>query len=92
VRSPAGWVEAYIVESTFDADDQNTQVLLSFDEGRCGSGAVSALGTDHGLELRWIDATTLEVQHPQALEMTRNASGEILQCGNRKVRVLLAER
>jgi hypothetical protein len=55
----------------------------------CGIGAVSAQGRFLGLQLRWIDPTTLEVIHPRNVPTSRNASGEYLQCGPRKVHVML---
>jgi hypothetical protein len=92
VASPAGWVEAYVEEWRTGPSNGNTQVMLSFDNDRCGSGAVSAQGRNLGLQLRWIDPTTLEVTHPDNVVMSRNASGEYLQCGPRKVHVLLTAR
>lgn len=87
VPSPSGWCEAYIVEW----GDDNSQVMLEFDGGACGSGAVSAFGKEPGLQLRWLDSTTVEVQHAKGVQMERNASGEVIQCGgpHRRVRVVL---
>jgi len=87
VASPSGWCEAYIVEWS----DDNSQVMLDFDGGACGSGAVSALGKAPCLQLRWLDPTTVEVQHAADVRMQRNASGEVIQCGgpHRRVRVVL---
>lgn len=69
-------------------------VLLSFDGGRCGSGAVHSKAPRPDFELRWLDATTLEVAHARDVPVGRNASGEVLQCGgpHRRVRVVLAPR
>jgi hypothetical protein len=69
-----------------------TQVMLDFPEERCGSGAVATAGIGHGLNLRWLTPDTLEVRHPTGLKLSRNASGEILQCGRRKVRVVVASQ
>jgi hypothetical protein len=66
-----------------------TQVMLDFPEERCGSGAVASSGTDHELKLRWLAPDVLEVHHPSGLALSRNASGETLQCGQRKVHVVL---
>lgn len=87
VRSPAGWCDAYVVRLS----ETNAQVMLDFDHGSCGSGAVSALGDAPALEIRWLDATTLEVAHAASVAMMRNASGEVIQCGgpDRRVRVVL---
>ncbi len=90
--SPAGWCVASIVEFDHGPDNQNTQVLLSFDDDRCGAGAVATDGLNAGLELRWLDDTTLEVRHPKGSTPRRNPSGEIIQCLDRKVRVVLASR
>ena len=85
VPSPAGGCEACVAEWS----DENSQVILNC--GACGSGAVSAIGKDPGIRLRWLDPTTLEVQHSSHVKMKRNASGEVIQCGgpHRQVRVVL---
>jgi hypothetical protein len=87
VPSPSGWCKAYVL----DYEHAHSQVILEFDGGKCGSGAVTALADHAPLYLRWLDATTLEVQHPSGVRMERNASGEVLQCGgpHRRVRVVL---
>jgi hypothetical protein len=87
VPSPSGWCEAYVVEWS----DENCQVMLEFDGGACGSGAVSAFGKAPDLQLRWLDPTTVEVQHSSKVRMERNASGEVIQCGgpHRRIRVVL---
>src|ERR1700694_5546719 len=89
VKSPEGWCEASVVE--FDWPSRaNTQILLAFDGGRCGAGAVTFDGSHSDLELRWSDATTLEVRYPKQLTPTRNPSGEYIQCFDRKVHVILS--
>ena len=90
VISPAGWCVASIVEFNGTAGGGNTQVLLMFDEGKCGSGAVSFDRTGVPLQLRWVGATTLEVRYPKDASPIRNASGEFLQCRDRKVHVILS--
>jgi hypothetical protein len=87
VPSPSGWCEAYV----FDYEQNYSQVALAFDGGKCGRGAVTAWADHVPLQLRWLDATTLEVRHPGGVRMERNASGEVLQCGgpHRRVRVVL---
>lgn len=69
----------------------NWQVMLRFDGGRYGAGAVSASANDPRFKLRWVDPTTLEVEHDKTVQVTRNASGEVLQGGgpDRRVRVVL---
>ena len=89
VPSPSGAFDAWIVESGYGRDDGTTQVMLSFRDRNCGAGAVAAVGVDLGLELRWIDDTTLEVRHPKTIVPIRNASGETVQCYERKVKVVL---
>jgi hypothetical protein len=66
-----------------------TQVMLDFPEERCGSGAVAVSGIGHGLRLRWLAPDVLEVHYPSGLALSRNASGETHQCGQRKVHVAL---
>ena len=88
IRSPAGWCVASTVEIDAGKGSQNTQVFLAFDGG-CGAGAVAFDGLNLGLQLRWLDDTSLEVGHPQSASPTRNANGEIIQCFKRKVRVIL---
>jgi hypothetical protein len=90
VASPAGGCVASVVVFDGSPGGSNTQVLLSFDGGKCGSGAVSFDRADVPLELRWLDATTLEVRHPKDATPIRNASGEFLQCFDRKVHVILS--
>ena len=87
VPSPSGWCEAYVVEWS----DENSQVMLELDGGACGSGAASAFGKAPGRQLRWLDPTTIEVQHATSVRMERDASGEVSQCGgpHRRVRVVL---
>lgn len=89
VVSPSGCCEASIVESDVPRGGGNTQVLVSFLNERCGSGAVSSQGVNLGLAVRWAGPETLVVSYPAHLQLARNASGEWLQCRGRKVRVLL---
>ena len=90
--SPPGWCAASIIETIWGPTESNTQVVLSFDHGSCGAGAVGAVGTDLGLEIRWLDDVTLEVEYPKGVKLQRNASGEVLQCKNRRVVVRLNQR
>jgi hypothetical protein len=64
--------------------------MLSFDGGTCERGSVTANGTGLGLELHWIEPTTLQVTHPESVALEPSPSGEHLQCGSRKVRVTLS--
>src|SRR5690242_7917346 len=86
--SPDGAVNASVFEHTGDAGEI-TQVLLGFPNG-CGSGAVAAYRVGLRLELRWIDNDNLEVIHPPGVQFTQNASGDVIQCRDRKVRVHLS--
>ena len=66
-------------------------MLLSFDGGKYGSGAVGIDSADvKPLELTLgSDATTLQVRHPKDATPTRNAwESEFLQCFDRKVHVI----
>lgn len=92
VASPNGWVEAYVLEWSHGPGNGRTQVMLSFDEGRCGRGSVSANGIGLGVDLRWIEPTTLQVSYPESVDLERGPGGEDVQCGNRKVRVILSSR
>jgi hypothetical protein len=80
--------EAYIIESTFN-DSTNTQVIINFAGGECGAGAVNSLGIDLKLDIKWSDGTTLVVSKPEQVNLTRNASGETLQCSEKKVLVVI---
>ena len=89
VPSPSGWCEAYVVELGTEPNGLTTQVLLSFDGGQGGAGAVSAPGKNLGLTLRWLDSTTLEVQHPKTVRLEYGASGDVIQFFRHKVKVVL---
>ena len=89
VTSPSGCCDASIVESRIPGESGSTQVLVSFSRGSCGSGALSSPGVDLGFAVRWSGPETLVVEYPANLEITRNASGEWLQCNGQKVHVLL---
>jgi hypothetical protein len=64
--------------------------MLSFDEERCERGSVSANGIGLGFELRWVEPATLQVTYPESVDLERGPGGEDVQCGNRKVRVILS--
>jgi hypothetical protein len=90
VASPNGWVEAYVLEWSYGQGNGRTQVMLAFDGGRCGRGSVSANGIGLGLKLRWVEPATLQITHPESVDLERSPGGEDVQCGNRKVRVILS--
>ena len=89
VLSPEGWAKARVVEFDFGPGERHSQVLISFDGGVCGSGSVSADGIDLGLQLAWVDATTLEVAHPADVALEPAPAARELpsrhQCGDRVV-------
>jgi hypothetical protein len=90
ILSPAGWCKAAVTETTsVDGQSGSTQVALSFDGGKCGRNAVSSNQVGLGLQLRWLDDSTLEVGHPVGATMVRSPSGEVLQCLDHRVRVVL---
>jgi len=71
---------------------ESTQVMLSFDGGRCAGGSVSSHGTRLGLRLRWIDDTTLEVSYPPGVMLDRPPGGPTVRCQDREVRIVLAQQ
>ena len=89
VRSPAGWCEAIVYEFYETEKSQNTQVILSFDDGQGGSGAVSFERIGLQLQIHWLDAENLEIRHPTGVAFSRNPSGERIQFKNRFVNVNL---
>jgi hypothetical protein len=89
IQSPAGWCDAIVWEYNENEQSRYTQVYLSFDNGKGGSGAVSFDQIGINLELKWIDSETLEVSYPGNVPFTRNASGERLQFLNRIITVKL---
>jgi hypothetical protein len=91
ITSPGGWCEAYLLKLT-SPNGGNTQVMLNFAADACGAGAVSFEGSIPDVQLRWLDGTTLEVSYPKQAKPTRNSSGDVIQCHDRKVRVILSEK
>jgi hypothetical protein len=92
IQSQDGCCVAEIIESEGVGNSSNTQVIIYITSTSCGSGAVSAVGVNLGLSIRWKDSATLVVSHPEGLELTRNASGEWLQCGSYNTHVILEPR
>lgn len=84
--SPSGWCVARVLDSR---ETQNTSVLLDFDSGKCYAGAVHFKGTGIKIGLRWIADDTLEVRYPVGAVPEINASGGVIQCFSRRVRVVL---
>ena len=69
-----------------------TQVTVDYVGRGCGSGSASWNEYDIGVELRWIDATTLEVTYPEDKDYLHNASGDLLGCFGNNVRVVMVPR
>lgn len=89
--SPDGEVSAYVYH--YDSLSGGlTQVMLDFVGLGCGSGSAAWNNYDIGVELRWIDAGTLEVIHPGGKDYDHNASGDLLGCYDRGVRVIMVPR
>lgn len=89
--SPDGEVNAYAYH--YDSESGGlTQVMLENVGMGCGSGSVSWYEYDIGVELRWIDATILEVSYPDGLSYQHNVSGDFLGCYDRAVRVVVVPR
>ena len=91
IASPNGEMEAYVYETGSETDGL-TQVIIEFYPGECGAGTASAYRSGLEYELRWIDDENLEVSHPPGIEIRHNASGEVLACLERTVRVHLRPR
>lgn len=91
ILSPDGEVSAYVYH--YDSPTGGlTQVGLDFVGLGCGSGSASWYEYDIGVELRWIDAMTLEVIYPGGKDYEHNASGDLLGCFDRGVRVVMVPR
>lgn len=69
-----------------------TQVGLEFVGLGCGFGSAAWYDYDIGIELRWIGARTLEVSYPDGKRYQHNASGDLLGCLDRLVRVVMVPR
>ena len=76
-----------ILTESRSANDSLTQVAIEFSGGKCWSGAASIKGTGHILSITWSSPTELVITNPQGAKLTRNASGEHIQCGNHIVHV-----
>jgi hypothetical protein len=88
-RSPSGRAVASVVEANTEAGSI-TQVLLAFD--KCGLGPVSVLGVSAGLELEWLNDTTLQVRHPPESRFLGSIPPGDLDCGAGPVRVVLVSK
>ena len=62
--SPGGWAKARLIQV-----DSLTQVYISFDRGRCGSGSVPTFRAHPRIALTWRDSVTLEVAVPPDLPL-----------------------
>jgi hypothetical protein len=79
--------QAYIVEGHYGKGDSNTQVIVMFNGGKCGSGVAAGIGVDLGLSISWVGLDQLHINNPKNAVLTRNANGEIIQCLNKKITV-----
>jgi hypothetical protein len=74
----------------------SAQVYISFDQGRCGAGSISAPGPNPDITLSWRDTTTLEVSAPAGLALEpAPASRELehqVQCYDQVVQVVVRRR
>jgi hypothetical protein len=83
------------VETNEWPDNKNTQVRLNFNnhEEDCGTPvAVWFDGLHSDLEVHWMGATILDVRYPKNISPNRDSSGELIQCYDRKIHVVLSER
>lgn len=85
VFSKAGH-EAYLTETKLN-DEYQTQVLVKFSQGSCGSGALTIQGKILDMDILWQDESKLVAKISPEIEVTRNASGEYLKCGNQTIKV-----
>ena len=89
--SPDGEVAALV----YHHDSPNgglTQVGLDFVDTGCGAGSASWYEFDLGIQLRWIDAGTLEVSYPDGKAFKHDPSGDFIGCFDRAVRVVMVPR
>ncbi len=89
--SPDGEVSALVYHYN-SANGGLTQVSLDFVDTGCGAGSAAWYEYDIGIQLRWIDAGTLEVTYPDGKPYDHNASGDFLGCYDRAVRVVMVPR
>ena len=91
--SPDGDVSAYVYH--YDSSNGGlTQVSLDFVGLSIGCGAGSAAWHEYdlGVALRWVDSEILEVTYPEGKPYRHNASGDLLGCMDRAVRVVMVPR
>ena len=91
ILSPDGEVSAYVYHNNSPAGGL-TQVSMDFVHMECGMGSAAWHDYDIGIELRWIDATTLEVVYPDGKPYHHNASGDYLGCYDHALRVVMVPR
>jgi hypothetical protein len=80
--------EAYIIETNNDGNYQ-TQVLIKYSNGQCGTGAVNAADKDLSLDIKWKNDSTLIITKPANIELNLNASGSELKCDKQTVFVVI---
>jgi len=89
--SPDDEVNAYVYHYSSPTGGL-TQVMLEFDGLGCGIGSASWYEYDIGVGLHWVDTETLEVTYPDGKLYSHNASGDLVGCFDRSVRVVMAPR
>lgn len=89
--SPDGQVSTHVYHYNSSTGGL-TQVMMDFVHMECGTGSAAWHDYDIGVELRWIDATTLEVVYPDGKPYHHNASGDYLGCYDHAVRVVMVPR
>lgn len=88
VLSPDGEVSASVHH--YDSPSGGlTQVSVDFVNLGTGAGSAAWYEYDIGVELRWIDASTLEVTYPDGKRFQHNASGDLLGSYDRVVRIVM---
>ena len=91
LRSPDGHAQARLVTV-----DTVTQVFVSFENDSCGGGSVSTLSSDPKIELRWRDASTLEVLAPSGLDLepapAASSLNHEIRCLDRTVSVVVRQQ
>ncbi|WP_315385975.1 hypothetical protein [uncultured Stenotrophomonas sp.] len=77
VSHPNGICSAYYYQSSYGNDEEVTQALVSCESraGNLGGGVVSFPTKAHGIGLRWIDESTLEVAVPDGVDLEHGLLG-----------------
>ena len=78
VSHPWGKCSAYYYQADFGDGGKTTQALVDceIDAERLGGNVVSLHALEHGIGLRWLNATTLEVSVPEGGSLEGKRSGD----------------